>query len=145
MHYFCFLSGWLYPPKGEGKNQRKWSAPWEFNMDKCLWSNTKASCLTNLSKMFASIHLHANNLRWLCRVWWTKPGDKEFTFTIFGAVIFTSPNKGQCCRGVSNSPSQPGRKGWQTTAPMSLARTYIRSKLLSLSAGNGTASGTENL
>lgn len=41
-----------------------------------------------------------------------KPGDKEFAATISGtAILFNTPNKGECCRGVSNSPRQPERKG----------------------------------
>lgn len=93
--------------------------------------------------MFVSIHLHANNLRWLCRVWWTKPGDKEFTLTISGTVIrFNSLNRGS----VAEEYLIPADnlKGRDDRPHLSYEfGKNIQSKLLPLSAGNCTAWGKE--
>lgn len=131
MHYFCSSSGWLYPPEGEGKNQRKWGAP---------GSLTRISAFNKIRERHVSL-ISARCLRVSIPMQIIhddsaesgepKPGDEEYKLTISGtAILFNAPNKGECCRGVSNSPRQPERKRWQITTPKSLARAC---KLLSLS------------
>lgn len=48
----------------------------------------KASCLTNLSKMFASIYFHANNPQWLCRVCLNQAWGREIHIDYFWCCWF---------------------------------------------------------
>lgn len=95
MHYFCSSSGWLYPPEGEGKNQRKWGAP---------GSLTRISAFNKIRERHVSL-ISARCLRVSIPMQIIhddsaesgepKPGDEEYKLTISGtAILLTLRTRG---------------------------------------------------